>query len=555
MSSSLTSEEKKYILDVIPTEKFIPLEIANSMKENILNDLSIQLDGVTLRDKISKKHRVKFVEAMRSTILHRFYKCKIESGSMPGAVAGQSIGQPVTQSTLNSFHYSGVASARSMVMGVKKFLELLNATKNPSSSTCTIYYNSNKCHSSISSVRECMGNSLIYIKLGKLVNRHEINFKIHTNPDVSKRWWFVAYTELYDRDVIFYDYSIRVYLSPEKMYKYRITPKEIVKKMNDCGYYDVSFIASPLDECIIDIFVDTQVVTDTDLGSGLIFPNNDNKIKIYLTNVVWHNMSSVHVCGIVGIEEVYYSKNQKTNEWFIETEGSNFRELMNIKSINDGDDIDYKRLRTNNMWEVLDILGIEAARKFLIDEITNFISFDGTYIDHHHVDILVDSMTFNGSITSVSRYGINRSVGPLAKASFEESMENLLKAGIYGETESTEGVSGSVIMGKFAKIGTETISLFVDDEKYKSIPYSSHIDEETDISKIFSIDDSYIDEHSLTDSDEEEDESIHIKEDKLINPMSFSLYNGDAIHPQISDATTSQLHPKPIFLNNLVREH
>lgn len=581
-TKSLTLAEKKYICDVIKPRIGIPREIAISMNQNIRGDIMKQLNDVTIMEAV-QKNRKKFVEALRYTIEQRFDYCKIESGTMPGAIAGQSIGQPVTQSTLNSFHYSGVASARSMVMGVKKFLELLNATKNPSSSTCSIYYkNKEKCKT-VAGIRSCMGNSLVSLNLHKLVERKETHFQIHKDPQIDKRWWFSSYQSLYantpEDEIIFYDYSIRLYLSKEKLFKYRITPVEIARGLKKkIEYNDISIIASPLEEFVIDIFIDTRIVEETDLGGECRFPNNSNKIEVYLNNIVYENLKYVQVAGVENIEEIYYSKD-KDGTWFIETDGSNFRDLIILPTRNKGDGIEATKLRTNNMWEVFNTLGIEAARRFLNEEITNFIAFDGTYIDHHHVETLVDSMTFNGCITSVSRYGINRSVGPLAKASFEESMENLLKAGIHGEVESTKGVSGSVIMGKESNIGTNNFSLLVDTNMYmNAAPVEEEKggkkDEETDVSKIFNwigegdSDEGDSDEGDGGDSDSDEgdggdggdgdsdDEEVHLTEElNDINPMSFSLYNGDALRPFISDNKTTQLHPKPVFLNDKVREH
>ena len=125
----------------------------------------------------------------------------------------------------------------------------------------------------------------------------------------------------------------------------------------------------------------------------------------------------------------------------------------------------FSTLESTDMWEIYNMLGIEAARVFLINEITNFIGFDGTYIDHHHIELLVDMMTWDGTISSVSRHGIDRGVGPLAKASFEESMENMLKAGMMNEVDSLSGVSASIIMGKRALIGTNNFTLLLDPKK------------------------------------------------------------------------------------------
>ena len=68
--------------------------------------------------------------------------------------------------------------------------------------------------------------------------------------------------------------------------------------------------------------------------------------------------------------------------------------------------------------------------------------------------LIADIMTQLGGIVSVSRYGMKREItGPVAKASFEESLDNFMKAGAFGEVESTKGCSASVMIGKTCKLG------------------------------------------------------------------------------------------------------
>ena len=146
------------------------------------------------------------------------------------------------------------------------------------------------------------------------------------------------------------------------------------------------------------------------------------------------------MCGIPGVKNFFYNKytpiGSVKQHWMVETQGSNFIKLLAHKKIKT--DI----LVSNNMWDIYQTLGIEAAREFLIDEFMNVVSSDGTYINKRHVMLLVDMMTFSGSITSISRYGVKRDqAGPLAKASFEESLDNFLKAGVFGDIESTRGIS------------------------------------------------------------------------------------------------------------------
>ena len=116
------------------------------------------------------------------------------------------------------------------------------------------------------------------------------------------------------------------------------------------------------------------------------------------------------------------------------------------------------------MWEIYHNLGIEAARQFLIDEFTFVVSSDGSYINARHIMLVSDIMTQHGSILSISRYGIKREqTGPIAKASFEESLDNFMKAGAFGETDITDGCSASIMLGKMTKAGTGLCELLLEE--------------------------------------------------------------------------------------------
>jgi DNA-directed RNA polymerase II subunit RPB1 len=115
------------------------------------------------------------------------------------------------------------------------------------------------------------------------------------------------------------------------------------------------------------------------------------------------------------------------------------------------------------VWEIYETLGIEAARNFLVEEFGNVISSDGTFVNESHALLLVDRMTYSGTIISVSRYGMKKeNCGPIAKASFEESLDNFTKAGAFSEKENTNGVSASIMLGKLARFGTGICDVLVD---------------------------------------------------------------------------------------------
>jgi hypothetical protein len=155
------------------------------------------------------------------------------------------------------------------------------------------------------------------------------------------------------------------------------------------------------------------------------------------------------ICGIPGIENIYF--NDDPNNF--ETNGSNFKKLLGLSFVDD------TRTISNNVWDIYHTLGVEAARQFLIEEFMQLCAG----INRCHIQLLAEKMTHNGSISSISRYTMrNEDCGPMGKASFEETMDNFLKAGAYGQKEATRGVSASIICGKRANIGTGVCELMMD---------------------------------------------------------------------------------------------
>ena len=106
------------------------------------------------------------------------------------------------------------------------------------------------------------------------------------------------------------------------------------------------------------------------------------------------------------------------------------------------------------------VLGVEPARRFLIEEFTRVLSFDGSYINAHHIPLLVDAICHKGTLTAVRRDGIDRhDVGPIAKAAFETTIENVLRAATFGEHDDMEGFSAQIMFGLTTKCGTGSVSV------------------------------------------------------------------------------------------------
>jgi DNA-directed RNA polymerase II subunit RPB1 len=180
-------------------------------------------------------------------------------------------------------------------------------------------------------------------------------------------------------------------------------------------------------------------------------------------------------------EETKFSNREK---WVLDTVGSNLQDILGL------DFIDSSKTITNNIVEVYNVLGIEAARNCIYDELIDVIEFDGTYINSHHIDMLCDRMCYNTKMVSIFRHGINNdTIGPVAKASFEETPEMFLKAARHAELDNMMGVSANIMCGQEGYFGTGSFQTILDIDKFNELEYGEDENEQDDEEEIEDADD------------------------------------------------------------------
>ena len=143
--------------------------------------------------------------------------------------------------------------------------------------------------------------------------------------------------------------------------------------------------------------------------------------------------------------------------WVLDTVGTNLIDILGL------DYIDTNETISNSIIEIYKILGIEAARQAIYNEFSEVIESDGTYINSHHLAMLADRMTYSHKPISIFRHGINNdNIGPIAKASFEETPEMFLRAARHAELDTMRGVSSNVMCGQQGYFGTGICNVFLD---------------------------------------------------------------------------------------------
>jgi DNA-directed RNA polymerase II subunit RPB1 len=165
---------------------------------------------------------------------------------------------------------------------------------------------------------------------------------------------------------------------------------------------------------------------------------------------------------MVGGKEVKTSTYEQVKQFVLDTNGSNFIKVMNHPMV------DGTKVYSTNVWDIYEVLGIEATRATLFNEINGL--FDSVGVNYRHLCLLCDVMTRSGNLMSIDRYGINKNdIGTLAKASFEETEKILLKAALFGEVDPVTGVSANIMMGQPIRGGTSFSQILLDDQMIQSL--------------------------------------------------------------------------------------
>jgi len=187
-------------------------------------------------------------------------------------------------------------------------------------------------------------------------------------------------------------------------------------------------------------------------GKTLTFEANSDDITIKELEKTKKKILATHVSGLQFVKNSIVVK--EGDDWVIKTLGSNLEKAFMIEGI------DFKRSYSNNIHEVADVLGIEAARTILIKEINDTVKQQGLNIDERHISLVADIMTATGKIEAVGRYGVaGTKSSVLARAGFEETIKHLVKASIRNEVDTFEGIFDNVMINQQVPVGTGMFEL------------------------------------------------------------------------------------------------
>ena len=487
------------IVDITPLEAFKMIEENYENLEKIRcappTELFKTLYYFNLSPKdllIVKRFNRASLTLLLDTITLMYKRAIVAPGEMVGMIAAQSIGEPTTQMTLNTFHFAGVASKSNVTRGVPRIEEILSLSAEPKNPSLTVYLKQED-----EKDRE-KAQGIMYMlehtKLQEMVSSIEICFDpddMNTliNQDESTMQQYRAFETMVDECMeaaVSEDtnerskWIIRMEMNPEIMLEKNITMDDVNFVLKNSYGDDILCVYSDYnaDKLVFRIRMNNILKQGTGKGAAKKAKVNplDQSDQIYLLkNFQEQLLQNIVIRGIKNINKVILRKikdnvvetmgsYKKQDIWVLDTVGTNILDVLAL------DYIDSRRTFSNNIIEVYNVFGIEAARQTIYNELAEVIEFDGTYINYHHLCMLCDRMTFTNKLISIFRHGINNdNIGPIAKASFEETPEMFLKAARHAELDTMRGVSANVMCGQEGLYGTNSFQVVLDLEEMRKL--------------------------------------------------------------------------------------
>ncbi len=404
----------------------------------------------------------------------RFCRAAVNPGEMVGVLAAQSIGEPATQMTLNTFHFAGVSS-KNITLGVPRLKEILNVATNIKTPSMTVYQEEGMTGNQESA--KLLRSAVEHTTLRSVTETTEVYYDpdiqstvIEADRDMVESYFILPGGDVEDQ---FRQsrWLLRIILGRRALLDKGLTVQDVAAKIKENYAKDLAVIFSDdnADEQVVRI----RMIQDNGKGDE----DDDLEEDLMLKRLESHMLDTLTLRGVPGIERAFLNTRMKIRttedgsmvsskddplckEWFLDTSGSSLAEVLTIPGV------DTKRTYSNSFLEVFEVFGIEASRSALMRELTQVLAFDGSYVNHRHLALLVDVMTARGSLMAITRHGINRAdTGALMRCSFEETVEILYDAAACGELDDCRGVSENVMLGQLAPLGTGELEVFLDQVK------------------------------------------------------------------------------------------
>jgi DNA-directed RNA polymerase subunit A" len=326
----------------------------------------------------------------------------VDPNESVGIVSAQSIGEPGTQMTMRTFHYAGVAEMN-VTLGLPRLIEIVDARRVPSTPVMEVF------------VRDGADD------LDRM-RKHATEIEMTHLEDIA------------DTEADFLNNRIVVYPNEAKMRSRGVTWKDLDQTLSKMRREKVKRVEGDQKRKMEAYVMDSDQVSYKRLQKHL------------------ETVKTSKIKGIDGVRRAIIRR--QGDEYVIYTEGSNLAAALELPYV------DPTRTNSNNITEIFEVLGVEAARNAIIREAASTLAEQGLTVDIRHIMLVSDMMTNAGDVKAIGRHGISgRKSSVLARAAFEITSHHLLKAAVTGEVDYLDGVAENVIVGQPVTLGTGAVNL------------------------------------------------------------------------------------------------
>ena len=468
-----------------------------------------------LRTQLSSKRICEYHRLTKDCLLsvvnqikNAFYGAIVNPGEAIGVISGQSIGEPATQMTLNTFHFAGV-SAKNVTLGVPRLKELLDFSKDLNTPVMRIKPTDAYINQDANSRRALSAagydsaefKSLTPYQQERRINEANENLAESRVKNLQAEFGYKTIEDLLAYSTVIYDpddqnskiaedrpwlqgyYDLMV-SKPFRLSRWALRLVFRLNKVLDANI-SLAAIAQAIHTTYYDLDIKYSTENDQELVMriSVIDAQQDKKHKeIEFSELTGSHLDTlsrqirnIKISGFDGVRNVYMSKAPllkvesddhtivESSEWVLDTLGINLRAILNHPNV------DPYKTTCNSVPEIENFLGIEAARESLLRELYQVISFDGSYVNWRHMFTLVDAMCQTGQVLPVTRFGVvSKSGSPCMQASFEQTTEVFIDAATHNKLDYMNGPSANIICGQPLKSGTSTFDVMLDYETYNT---------------------------------------------------------------------------------------
>lgn len=391
-------------------------------------------------------------------IVERIQKSVMPPGSMCGLLAAQSIGEPATQMTLNTFHSAGSGN-KTVARGVPRFKELIDTSKNPATPGMTLYFRPGVATQAVVSR---ISGSLATRYLRPFIVSVEVLGALPVTPEEDS-----AMVDIHEQ--VFGDpprvdwsgYVGRVVLDKDRLIETGIRVSHVCRNVRSFFSEKVQVVTSTDsdDEWVMRIRI-AQLNSMTKINQTQP-ERRDYLDRMATSDMIDSVLDSIVIGGMRNVEETYTSK--KAGEFIIETDGSSLAEILSS-----GDLFDTTRCTSNTITEVMSTLGVDATHTLLFRECADVLGDSGEYVAASHLNLLTRKMTHQGQPLSATRHGMKRAnQGVLVSASFERTVDTFVEAAVHAKVDNCNGVTECIVMNRLPRMGTGYVGM-IEEKKTQS---------------------------------------------------------------------------------------